>query len=155
MNKTDDIKEQILSEYDNGAKATELAKKYGISRGTIYLWIDNRRKGTLSFDQNKKDEIIRLFKEEHKSVDELSKQFDVSKSSIYQWISRENVELTTEQTDDANITLRSEREMNRVEIIRNLNNKIKEQEDKIKYLEDNNRLLTEYMLILKKQLEEK
>ncbi len=47
MNKTDDVKELVLRAYDNGAKATDLAKQYGISRGTIYLWIDNKRKGTM------------------------------------------------------------------------------------------------------------
>ncbi len=155
MNKTDDVKEQVLQEYDNGAKATDLAKKYGISRGTIYLWIDNRRKGTLNFNQNKKDDILRLFKEDHKSVDELSKQFNVSKSTIYQWIAQENIELTPEQTDESNLLLRVDWEKSRFETIKQLSHKIKDLEEKIKYLEDNNKLLTEYMLILKKQLEEK
>ena len=140
MNKTDDIKEQVLQEYNSGVKATELAKKYGISRGTVYLWIDNKRKGNLSFNPNKKDEILHLFKEEHKSVEELAKEFETPKATIYQWIARENLELTPEQTDDMNITLRE----NFIETRKNANI-IKEKDDKIRELEHTIKVLTDGM----------
>lgn len=155
MNKTDDVKEQVLNEYNNGAKATDLAKKYGISRGTIYLWIDNKRKGTLSFNQNKKDEILRLFKEEHKPVDELAKQFDTPKATIYQWIARENLELTPEQTDDMNITLRAnflETKRN-AGIVQEKDAKIKELEQTIKVLTDSLSHLNDYLSLLKEKYE--
>lgn len=155
MNKTDDIKEQVLQEYNSGVKATELAKKYGISRGTIYLWIDNKRKGNLSFNPNKKDEILRLFKEEHKSVEELSKEYETSKATIYQWIARENLELTQEQTDDMNITLRENfiETRKNASIVREKDEKIRELEHTIKVLTDGMDNLNLTIKLLKEKLE--
>ena len=91
MNKTDDIKRQVLEEYENGSKATDLSKKYGISRGTIYLWIDNKRKGLLTFDPEKKNEVLRLYKEENWTPKQLSEKFGVSLPTIYEWVRTDRI----------------------------------------------------------------
>ena len=86
MNRDLDIKKAVLEEYDNGAKATELAEKYSISRGTIYLWIDQRKKGRLTFDDESINYAIKLYNEDHLSVKEIASKFNVSVPTVYTWL---------------------------------------------------------------------
>ena len=56
-NEVDAIRSKVLSEYDRGARATDLARKYNISRGVIYLWLKNREDGKLSSEPITDDEL--------------------------------------------------------------------------------------------------
>ena len=49
MNRTEDLKNKVLSLYDLGSDATKISKEYGISRGTLYLWLKQRKNGQLNF----------------------------------------------------------------------------------------------------------
>lgn len=68
--KTNEIREKVLEQYRAGARATELAKEYGISRGTVYLWIENEKKNNPNFDS--------LFFE-NESPEQLQEKEDFSK----------------------------------------------------------------------------
>lgn len=100
MNTKDEIKAKVLEEYDSGVKATALAEKYSISRGTIYLWLNNRRTRP-SIDEAQKSEMVRLVLEEGKSASEVAKQFSVSIPSVHNWV-RETMErdILFEDTDE-------------------------------------------------------
>lgn len=93
MNRDLDVKRAVLEEYDNGAKATVIAEKYGISRGTIYLWIDQRKKGKLTFDDRVINNAIRKFNEEHWSVKEIASHFGVSVPTVYAWLKMKDIPL--------------------------------------------------------------
>ena len=93
MNRDLDIKKAVLEEYDNGAKATDLAKKYDISRGTIYLWIDQRKKGKLTFDDKVINNAIKRFNEDHWGVKEIASHFGVSVPTVYAWLKMKEVPL--------------------------------------------------------------
>ena len=86
MNRDLDIKKAVLEEYDNGAKATDLAKKYDISRGTIYLWIDQRKKGMLTFDDELINSALKMFNEDNLSVKEIAARFNVTVPTVYTWL---------------------------------------------------------------------
>lgn len=57
MSTTNEIRKKVLEQYKAGARATDLAKEYGISRGTVYLWIDNEKKGKLNLDYESPEQI--------------------------------------------------------------------------------------------------
>lgn len=86
MNRDLDVKKVVLEEYDNGAKATDLAKKYDISRGTIYLWIDQRKKGKLTFDDELINSALKMFNEDNLSVKEIASRFNVTVPTVYTWL---------------------------------------------------------------------
>lgn len=94
MYKTDEIKQRVLAEYKAGEKATDLAMKYGISRGTIYLWIKNEKDGKLLFTeeqfeeekdycQNKHDlSLLEQLKEKNVEIQRLKEEVELYKSLL-------------------------------------------------------------------------
>ena len=93
-----------------------------------------------------------MFFEENRSFESLSDEFGIPTSIIVNWIRSSKTEKSEEQKKTITEYLRKSRTEGNTEQIQNLNDTIKELQEKIKYLENTNRLLIEYMMILKKQL---
>ena len=153
MIKNNEIKEKIirLSREENRTPKS-LSEEFGVPLPTIYVWLRENKNDRVDRDRT---EIERLFFEENRSFESMSDEFGIPTSIIVNWIRSSKTEKTEEQKKTITEYLRKSRTEGNTEQIQNLNDTIKELQEKNKYLENTNRLLTEYMMILKKQLEEK
>ncbi len=83
MNKkhSENLKQKVLELYDSGEKITHIAKKYCISRSTLYNWLNERTEN----DKTKKSLSLtkREYFEQNRKVERLEKMVEILRNAPY------------------------------------------------------------------------
>ncbi len=74
----DDFKQTIIDLYKSGKSVSDLSREYGITKVTIYSWIDKKKVVQVEDEELTKDDIL-FFK---KRIAELEEENEILKKQI-------------------------------------------------------------------------
>lgn len=73
----DDFKQTIVDLYRSGKSVSDLSREYGITKVTIYSWIDNKKEITIDNESMSKEEVLKL----RKRIAELEEENEILKKA--------------------------------------------------------------------------